>query len=160
MAASRKAHSLSLLLTYKSVSFSSQSALWGNYICVATRCQSGAYQGGYPATTTVTATKTSFKNWTRSASNFVKCWQIWVEFEAVSKFRKRQRKSLSYVHAKLGYLHVVVVHLRQRNVKKSVMHVQSCCTANLNLLVFCGCRWRRSSRCLSSLVTVKCMSSE
>ena len=30
--------------------------------------------------------------------------------------------------------HVVVMQRRQRNVQKSVMHVQSCCFANLNLL--------------------------
>ena len=29
--------------------------------------------------------------------------------------------------------HAVVVQRRQRNVQKSVMHVQSCCFANLNL---------------------------
>ena len=31
--------------------------------------------------------------------------------------------------------HVVVVQRRQRNVQKSVMHVHSCCFANLNLLL-------------------------
>ena len=31
--------------------------------------------------------------------------------------------------------HVVVVQRRQGNVQKSVMHVQSCCFANLNVLV-------------------------
>ena len=74
--------------------------------------------------------------------------------------QEKTKKVVVLCSREIRYLHVVVVHLRQRNVKKSVMHVQSCCTANLNLLVFCGCRWRRSSRCLSSLVTVKCMSSE
>ena len=38
---------------------------------------------------------------------------------------------------------VVVVQRRQRNVQKSVMHVQSCCFANLNLLMFCRSRCRR-----------------
>ena len=32
------------------------------------------------------------------------------------------------------------------------MHVQSCCFANLNLLLFCRSRCRRRRRCLSSLV--------
>ena len=36
---------------------------------------------------------------------------------------------------KLGHFHVVVVQRRQRNVLKSVMHVQSC-LANLSLLFF------------------------
>ena len=35
------------------------------------------------------------------------------------------------------HFHVVVVQWRQRNVQKSVMHVQSCCLANLNPL-FCA----------------------
>ena len=58
----------------------------------------------------------------------------------------------------------VVVQWRQRNVQKSLMHVQSCCFANLNLLLFCRfcCRRRRRRRhrrrrrrgCLSSLITV------
>ena len=46
----------------------------------------------------------------------------------------------------------VVVQWRQRNVQKSLMHVQSCCFANLNLLLFYRFRCRR--RCLSSLITV------
>ena len=59
--------------------------------------------------------------------------------------------------------HVVVVQRRQRNVQKSVMHVQSCCFANLNLLLFrrSHCRRRRRRRrrrrCLSSLPVRKCV---
>ena len=55
---------------------------------------------------------------------------------------------------KWNYFHVVVVQRRQRNVQKSVMHVQSCCFANLNLLLFCRSRWRRRRRCLSSLLSL------
>ena len=33
------------------------------------------------------------------------------------------------------------------------MHVQSCCFANLNLLLFCRSRFRRCRRCLSSLLS-------
>ena len=51
-----------------------------------------------------------------------------------------------------------VVQWRQRNVQKSVMHVQSCCFANLSLLVllFCRscCRYYRRRRCLSSLLFI------
>ena len=36
----------------------------------------------------------------------------------------------------IGYIQIVVVQWRQRNVQKSVMHVQSCCFANLNQLFF------------------------
>ena len=46
---------------------------------------------------------------------------------------------------------VVVVQRRQGNVQKSVMHVQSCCFANLHLLRFCRSRCRHRRRCLSSL---------
>ena len=36
----------------------------------------------------------------------------------------------------IRHYHVVVVQRRLKNVQKSVMHVQSCCFANLNLLLF------------------------
>ena len=48
--------------------------------------------------------------------------------------------------------HVVVVQRRQRNVQKSVMHVQSCCFACLNLLLFCRSRCRRRRRCVNYLL--------
>ena len=43
---------------------------------------------------------------------------------------------------------------RQRNVQKSVMHVQSCCFAKINRLLFyrSRCRRRRRRRCLSFLL--------
>ena len=43
---------------------------------------------------------------------------------------------LSYVHVLHRQFHVVVVQRRHRKVQKSVMHVQSCCFAKLNLLLF------------------------
>ena len=36
--------------------------------------------------------------------------------------------------------HVAVMQQRLKNVQKSVMHVQSCSFANLNLLLFCCCK--------------------
>ena len=42
---------------------------------------------------------------------------------------------------------------RLRNVQKSVMHVKSCCFADLILLLFCRSRCRRRRRCLSSLIS-------
>ena len=36
----------------------------------------------------------------------------------------------------IRHFHVVAVQRRLRNVQKSVMHVQSCCFVNLNLLLF------------------------
>ena len=50
-----------------------------------------------------------------------------VEFIALPVPSSKQLKIWSF--------HVVVVQGRQRNVQKSVMHVQSCCFANLNLLL-------------------------
>ena len=47
---------------------------------------------------------------------------------------------------KIWSFHVVVAQERQRSVQKSVMHVQSCCFANLILLLWsCRCRRRRSA---------------
>ena len=47
--------------------------------------------------------------------------------------------------------HVVVVQRRQRKAQKSVLHVQSCCFANLNLYCFLApLVAARSRRCLSS----------
>ena len=54
----------------------------------------------------------------------------------------------SSVRREIGQFQVVVVQRRQGNVQKRVMHVQSCCFANLNLLLFCRshCRRRRRRR--------------
>ena len=92
---------------------------------------------------------------------FVKCWRNFSGVESertLSKFRKRQRKfyvvftySLRRAREIKWRFHVVVVHRRLRNVQKGVMHVQRCCFANLNLLVFCRSRCRRRRRCLSFL---------
>ena len=35
--------------------------------------------------------------------------------------------------------HVTVMQWRLRNLKKGMMHMQSCCFANINLLLFCYC---------------------
>ena len=51
--------------------------------------------------------------------------------------------------------HVVVVQRRKRNVQRSVMHVQSCCFACLNLLLFCRSRCRRRHRSVNSLFSSK-----
>ena len=50
---------------------------------------------------------------------------------------------------------VVVVQRRQRNLQKRVMHVQSCCFACLNLLLFCRYRFLRCRRCVSSLMATE-----
>ena len=52
---------------------------------------------------------------------------------------------MSSTKREIRHFHVVVVQRRLRNVQKSVMHVQSCCFANLNLLLFCRPRCLRRS---------------
>ena len=67
--------------------------------------------------------------------------------------RKKISSSLftSSIKREIRHFLVVVVQWRQRNVQKSVMHVQSCCFANLNLLFFWSSRCRRRRRILRSL---------
>ena len=65
-----------------------------------------------------------------------------VEFsKTVSEVQERRKESRSVVFTsstkrEIRRFHVVVVLRRQRNVQKSVMHVQSYCFANLNLFAF------------------------
>ena len=56
---------------------------------------------------------------------------------------------LSLTKREIRHFHAVVVQLQQRNVQKSMMHMQSCCSTTINLLLFChsSCRYC----CLSSL---------
>ena len=104
-------------------------------------------------------TKTSLKKRSRTASNFFRaysssfnssnvcnfCWS-WILKDCI-----KERKSLSCVQVstkrEIRHFHVVVVQWQQRNVPKSVMHVQSCCFAHLNLFLFCCSRWSRRRRC-------------
>ena len=50
------------------------------------------------------------------------------------------------------WAHVTVVQQQLKNVQKSVMHVQSCCFTNINLLLFCRSLCRRRRCWLSSLL--------
>ena len=70
-------------------------------------------------------------------TNFFKCrrtllksnsQEAYPSSEGERKFRRRL--CTSSVHREIRHFHVVVVQWRQRNVQKSVMHVQSCCFAN------------------------------
>ena len=55
---------------------------------------------------------------------------------------------------KMRHFHVVVMQQWLRIVPKSMMHMQSCCFANLNLLLFCHARCRHRHHYLSSLIRV------
>ena len=50
---------------------------------------------------------------------------------------------LSLTKREIRHFHAVVVQLQQRNVQKSMMHMQSCCFTTINLLLFChsSCRY-------------------
>ena len=53
--------------------------------------------------------------------------------------KEKESGRLLFLSAKkreIRYFHVAVVQRRLRSVQKSVMQVQSCCFANLNLLLF------------------------
>ena len=80
----------------------------------------------------------------RSFREMLACFSA-VDFsKTVSKFRKRKEsRRLVFTSSPKGvirHFHVVVVHWEQRNIQKSVMHVRSCCFANLNVLLFCCSR--------------------
>ena len=95
--------------------------------------------------------------------HFVKCWQIFLELNSKilhqSSGKEKESRCLVFTSdstkRKIRHFHVVVVHWRQRNAQKSVMHVQSCCFANLNQFRFCRSRWRRRRRCLSSRIIIR-----
>ena len=79
----------------------------------------------------------------------------------LSKIRNRKRKIVvlhlitSSITRVIRKFQVIVVQGRQRNgqQKSAVMPVQSCCFANLNLLLFCRSRCPRRRRgCLRSLI--------
>ena len=81
---------------------------------------------------------------------FVKCWQIFVELNSKRRYQSsgKEKESRCFVITSLTkreirHLHVVVVLRGQRNVQKSVMHVQRCCFANLNLFLYCRSHCRR-----------------
>ena len=59
---------------------------------------------------------------------------------SLEKEKKNWRVVVTYSikrASEIRKFHVAVVQQRLRNVQKSVMHVQSCSFANLNLLLFC-----------------------
>ena len=95
---------------------------------------------------------------------FVKCWQILVELNSKGLYRsyekEKDRRCLvfkSSTKREIIQFRVVVLQRLQRNVQKSVMHGQSCCFANPNLLLFCRFRWRRRRHCSSFLLpTPRC----
>ena len=75
---------------------------------------------------------------------FVKCWQIFLELNSKRLYQSSgiEKESCclefpSSTRREIRRFHIVVVQRRQKNVRKSVMHVQSCC---FDLLLFCRSR--------------------
>ena len=115
--------------------------------------------------------KTSLKKWICAASNlialipsrwFVKCWPIFLELNSKGQHQSsgKEKESCCLVFPsstkrEIRQFHVVVVQRRKRNVQRSVMHVQSCCFACLNLLLFCRSRCRRRHGSVNSLFSSK-----
>ena len=67
---------------------------------------------------------------------FVKCWRIFQELNSKGLFLSSQKEKeyrclvfTSSLKREIRHFHVVVPQWRQRNVQKSVLHVQSCCFA-------------------------------
>ena len=86
---------------------------------------------------------------------FVKCWHIffWRLYQTLGK--EKESRCLVFTSStklEIRHFHFVLVQRRRRNELKSVMHVQSCCFANLNQLFFCRSRWHRRRRFLSSVI--------
>ena len=78
---------------------------------------------------------------------FVKCWHFFLELNSKRLYRssgkEKESRCLVFTSStkrEIRHFHDVVVQRRQRNVQKSVMHVQSCCFANPNPLLFCRSR--------------------
>ena len=82
----------------------------------------------------------------------------WIPKKTIEVQEKKTEKESRFLvftsstKREIRHFHVVVVQWRQRNIQKSVMHVQSCCCANLSLF-FYRSRCRRLRCCLSSLIT-------
>ena len=91
-------------------------------------------------------------------AKFVKFWQFffffwsWIPKDCIEVQEKK--KKVVVLCSRSKHFHVAVVQWRQRNVQKSVIHVQSCCFANLSLLLFCRSRCRRPQRCSANSGTV------
>ena len=106
------------------------------------------------------AAKTSLKKWSCAASNLIALIPSRLSHQLNSKGlyqssgKEKESCCLVFPSATIHefmHFHIVVVQRRQRNVQKSMMHMQSCCFANLNLFLFCSSYCRHCHHSLSSL---------
>ena len=96
-----------------------------------------------------------------NSSNVGKCFWSWLILKDCIKVQEMKKESCcllfpSSTKREIRQFHVVVVQHRQRNVQKSVMHVQSSCFPCQNLLLFCRSCCRRRRRCVNSLQWLEC----
>ena len=89
-----------------------------------------------------------------NVSNFFRSWILKHKIKGQEKKTSRCLVFTSSTKREMRHFHVVVVPWWQRNVQKSMMHVQICCFVYLNLLLFCRSHWHRHRCCLSSLITI------
>ena len=98
-----------------------------------------------------------FKNsWILFNFNLCRCLQNFLGLNLKGPYQSLEKGRESFVscspapwsrRVKLG-----IALLRLRNVQKSVIHVQSCCFANINLLLFGCSRCCHCQSCLSSIL--------
>ena len=95
-----------------------------------------------------------------SATQLLIChmWANFLGVEGLYHSSGKEKESCCLVYRsstkpEIRHFHVVVVQRRHRNVRKSVMYVQSCCFAKLNQLLFWCSHCRRCCACLSSLLS-------
>ena len=78
-----------------------------------------------------------YRAYSISFNSSLNCWQILLELNSKGLYQSsgKEKESCCLVFPsstkrEISHFHVVVVQQRQRNVQKSVIHVQSCCLAN------------------------------
>ena len=121
-------------------------------------------------TRTATAMRTSLKKWIRATSNFSALIPSrlirtnvgnFLELNSTGQYQSsgKQKESCcllfpSSTKREIRHFHVAPATTAKKCIQKSVMHVQSCCFASINLLLFSCSLCRRRRRCLSSLTNM------
>ena len=104
--------------------------------------------------------KRHLKKWSCTASNFIalipSCLSHQLNSKGLYQSSGKEKESCCLVFPsttvhEFMHFHIVVVQRWQRNVQKSMVHMQSCCFANLNLLLFHSSYFRHCHHSLSSL---------
>ena len=91
-----------------------------------------------------------------TSSNVGKCFWSWILKDCI-KVQEKKKKVVVLCSRPRQNVNLGIFTLYMRNggkemYKTSVMHVESCCFANVNLSLFCRSRCRHRRRCWSSLI--------